>query len=419
MLSVSDLIDIKYIPSESEISLELLVNFYEEYLCKRIYIFKLRDGQIVKLSFKNATEIFHLSGIDHVYEGIPMDGSRFIKEIKEGNIDLGVVKNVNAAEYRDYEIRIRSMACIDTIIKNCEYLWYPSGKIPGSDIEIKYLLLKGLDEKNLHLGIDTYKENKPYFARTLLITEGNNAGKFIGKADERLKVAKLEILDKSTNELLVRVERELAEKTALIETKKYAEEWFSKELLILLKKHFTESVDNKILDILIQNISMDWMQTISVIDKDLELVWKMKDEEANQKEWLKLFVEVLGEKLINENFVRNMLSVCPKLINDYAVILSGCVYASDKKEWSLACRRYIEQNKPALKSEIEELDSYWAGKIVGEAIRKYNKQELDMDLTKHVGKYISQNTENIIADLLVEKLAEQKEMVLGKLLLLN
>ena len=88
-----------------------------------------------------------------------VENTKTIQEIKSGNIDLSTVRNINTAAYKDYEIRIRSMACIDTIIKNCEYLWYPSGKIPGSDIEVKYLLLKGLDEKNLHLGIDTYIGN--------------------------------------------------------------------------------------------------------------------------------------------------------------------------------------------------------------------------------------------------------------------
>ena len=67
MLSVNDLIDINYIPSESDISLELLVDFYEYYLCKRIFIFTLRDGQVVKLFFRDATELFHISGIDHIY----------------------------------------------------------------------------------------------------------------------------------------------------------------------------------------------------------------------------------------------------------------------------------------------------------------------------------------------------------------
>ena len=39
MLSVSDLININYIPDEDDISLQLLIDFYEEYLCKRIFIF--------------------------------------------------------------------------------------------------------------------------------------------------------------------------------------------------------------------------------------------------------------------------------------------------------------------------------------------------------------------------------------------
>lgn len=417
MLSVSDLIDINYIPSESDISLELLVDFYEDYLCKRIFIFTLRDGQVVKLFFRDATELFHVSGIDHVYEGVPMDGSRFIQEIKAGNIDLGTVKNVNTAAYRDYEIRVRSMACIDTIIKNCEYLWYPSGKIPDSEIEVKYLLLKGLDEKNLHLGIDTYKVNRPYFTRTLLITEGDNAGKFIGKADERLKVSKLEIRDKDTNQLLIIVERELAEQTALAEIEKYSEEWFSKELPVLLKKHFVESAGNKILDALMQCINFEWMQKVSTIDENVEDAWNMKEEDANAdlSEWLGVLLDVLSDKLSDEIFVRAILAISPELVTEYENILSGCIRASNKRAWSLACRKYIEQNKSDIKDKVEKLDSYWVGKIVGEAIRKYDKEGLDAALVRHITEYIALELENVVAELLTEKLSEQKAKVLEKI----
>ena len=117
MLTVSDLIDINYIPTESDISLDLLKEFYEQYLCKKIFIFTLKNGEIVKLFFRDTTEIFHISGIDHIYEGIPMDGTRFISEIESGNIDLAAVKTVNPNAYKDYEDRICSMACLDTIIK--------------------------------------------------------------------------------------------------------------------------------------------------------------------------------------------------------------------------------------------------------------------------------------------------------------
>lgn len=413
MLSVNDLIDINYIPSESDISLELLVDFYEDYLCKRIFIFTLRDGQVVKLFFRDATELFHISGIDHVYEGVPMDGSRFIQEIKAGNIDLTTVKNVNAAAYKDYEIRVRSMACIDTIIKNCEYLWYPSGKIPDSEIEVKYLLLKGLDEKNLHLGIDTYKVNRPYFARTLLITEGDNAGKFIGKADERLKVSKLEIRDKDTDQLLILVERELAEQTAWAEVEKYSEEWFSKELPILLKKHFAESAGNKIIDTLLQCISFEWMQKVCTIDEDVETAWNMKAEE--ESEWLGLLLGALSDKFSDKIFARGILAVSPQLVTDYENILAGSIRAADKKALRLACRKYIEQSKPDIKDKVEKLDSYWVGKIVGEAIRKYDKEELDAALVRHITEYIALEFENVVTELLTEKLSEQKKVVLDKI----
>lgn len=415
MLSVSDLIDINYIPSESDISLELLVDFYENYLCKRIFIFTLRDGQVVKLFFRDATELFHVSGIDHVYEGVPMDGSRFLQEIKDRNIDLTTVKNVNAAAYKDFETRICSMACIDTIIKNCEYLLYPAGKIPDSEIAVKYLLLKGLDNKNLHLGIDTYKVNRPYFARTLLITEGDNAGKFIGKADERLKVSKLEIRDKDTNQLLIFVERELAEQTALEEVEKYSEEWFTKEFSILLKNHFVDYAGNKIFDVLMQHINFDWMQKVSTIDENVETAWNMKEETDDSSEGLKLLLDVLSDRLSDKIFVRSILTVNPELITDYEAILTGCIRASHKKAWRLSCRRYIEQNKPDIKDKVEKLDSYWVGKIVGETIRKYAEEDLDAAVARHIAEYTTLEMETVVTDLLAEKLSEQKESVLGKM----
>ena len=88
MLRVCDLININYVPNEKEISLKLLVDFYEQYLCRRIFIFTLKNGEVVKLFFKDASEIYHISGIDHIYDGIPMDGSRFLKEIQSGKMEL-------------------------------------------------------------------------------------------------------------------------------------------------------------------------------------------------------------------------------------------------------------------------------------------------------------------------------------------
>lgn len=237
MLSVSDLINIQYIPKISDISLSLLVDFYEQYLCKRIFIFELADGQKLKLFFKDTSEIFHVSGIDHIYENVPMDGTHFVDGIKNNAIDFTVLENINKAAYTDYIDRIRSFACIDTVLKNCEYLWFPDGKIPDSTIKVKYLLLKGLDDKNLHLGIDTYKEGRPYFSKTLLVTDGNVISKYIDKAKDRLRVTSILIIDKDTNAELEKVDRLSAVNKADEVISEFSKEWIEQSFPSLLKEY--------------------------------------------------------------------------------------------------------------------------------------------------------------------------------------
>lgn len=237
MLNVTDLINIQYIPELSDISLNLLVDFYEQYLCKRIFVFELADGQKLKLFFKDTTEIFHVSGIDHIYENIPMDGTHFIDGIKNNTIDFSVLESINKAAFTDYIDRIRSFACIDTVLKNCEYLCFPDGKIPDSTIKVKYLLLKGLDNKNLHLGIDTYKEGRPYFSRTFLVTDSNAISKYIDKAKERLRVNVIEIIDKDNNSVLERVDRVAAVKKADEIISELAQGWINQTFHVIYEEY--------------------------------------------------------------------------------------------------------------------------------------------------------------------------------------
>ena len=54
MLNLSDLIDRESLPQEQEISLELPMNFYEQYLCTRVFVFTLEDDAEVKIIFMRA-----------------------------------------------------------------------------------------------------------------------------------------------------------------------------------------------------------------------------------------------------------------------------------------------------------------------------------------------------------------------------
>ena len=317
MLTVKDLIDINYIPQEEEVSLELLKEFYEDYLCKNIYLYTLMDGSEIKLIFRDSTEIFHISGIDHIYSGNPMDAGNLIKGIESKDITMDSLQRINPAAYKDYIDRIRGMFCLDTILKKCEYLWFPKGKINDSKINVRYLLIKGIDGKNLHLGIDTYKENRPYFARTFLVTEGSNAEKFIGKADEKLRVAKLIVKDKCTDDTLYTIGR----KTAIDQADKFFEEtvdrWIEGEFRDIiydyLKNCHINPSGERVKDFTNSKIRKEWISMLRKhIDGELEIIrdniskldpyWTNKIVAESERKILKGYAE---NKIDNYFYIEN------------------------------------------------------------------------------------------------------------------
>lgn len=373
VLEVTDLENINYIPKESELTLKLLVDFYEQYLCKRIYVFILEDGEKVKIFFKDTSEIFHVSGIDHIYEGMPMDSKRFINEIRKNNITFEHLKNINLAAYKDYIDRIRSMYCIDTIMKNCEYLFFSENKIPDSTIKITYLLLKGLDGKNLHLGIDTYKKGKPYFLRTLLVTEKNTANKFIEKADGRIKVNKLEIRDKETDEILECIERHKAEKLVKESLENIINEWIRIDFQKLLWIYLTN--EKTIIDVVKAQYEEDIAQ------------YKEK--------------ECVGD---SENLIMTKVILMNR--DKYISILRGMIKRKHRDNWKKNLHDIIDNKKEVLKEQSNGLDQYWSGKLVGVCIRNVKKKDTMNKIKENIDLYIEKYVVEIITVVINENRTE-------------
>lgn len=385
MLSVNDLININRIPKENEISLSLLLDFYNQYLTKRIFIFTLKNGETVKLFFKDSSEIFHISGIDHIYSNVPMDGSKFIEEIQNHNLDLQNIKSINSSAYKDYFDRIRSMFCIDTIIKNCEYLFFPDGKIPDSKIKVTYLLLKGLDGKNLHLGIDTYKKGRPYFSRTLLVTDGNSLEKFIDKANDRLRITKLEIRDKDTDALIETIDRKQAEEQVKQELSRITQNWIASDLQQILWNFF-------ILDIEIQQqITSEWITFIStnlyMLGDDVSYLID-KRMKIDSQEWQELLAEMIKESIQNESLLKNTL--IPEC-DIYIRILEKSIRKHHKVDWQKSLHKEITNQRSSIRENISKLDPYWSGKITGEVIREYEEKEILTQLDAAIKAFISTN----------------------------
>ena len=240
MLTVKDLINIKRIPNESEISLQLIVEFYETYIMKRFYTYHLTNGTTIKLSFSDLGEIFHISGVDHVYVNDPlMTPPRFIDEIKKIDpvtsksigINFSNLAAVNPVVYSDYSVRIRSMCCLDTILMNSEYLSFNSGVIPNTEnnIKVRYLLLTGIDGKNLHLGIDSPKKGATFFAKTLLIT-GKQSTKYIDRADEVLEIDSIVVSERGTKNIIETINRKQAKDKARELISNIVNDWIENSL---------------------------------------------------------------------------------------------------------------------------------------------------------------------------------------------
>jgi hypothetical protein len=411
LLTVGDLIDINYIPTVAEISLNLLKEFYEKYLCKRIFIFTLKNGETVKLFFRDTTEIFHISGIDHIYEDVPMDGTRFISEIESGKIELATVKAVNPNAYKDYEDRICSMACLDTIIKNCEYLFYPGGKIPQSDVKVKYLLLKGLDGKNLHLGIDTYKKGRPYFTRTLLVTEGNSAGKFIEKADERLRVVDLVIKDKDTDDILIHIKREEAEKQAVIEVEKIAQKWLECDFPKLVEESIlNKDIVDKIGRYWYEDIANNKFKNIEYIHNDIVYI-KENPDNMEDDEWRELLLDVLKDLLTSGNAIDKLAALSDLNSVEYQNIFSSFLKREQRDNWKRMLHENIEHHKLELKEIIDALDPYWSGKIIGESIRKYERDNICEAIKFEFQKMIDIKCEDLTRRALFHYINENRENI--------
>lgn len=414
MLTVDDLINIAYIPFETDISLQLYVDFYEQYLCKKIFKFTLKNGTQVKLFFKDTTEIFHISGIEHIYEGIPMDGKRFIELVKDKKVDIAQLKVINANAYKDYIDRIRSFACIDTLIKNCEYLWYADGKIPGSTIKVKYLLLKGMDGKNIHLGIDTYKENRPFFSRTLLVTEGNIANKFIDKADERLRVSRIEIVDKNTNELIELIDRDMAEKKAIELIDQCVLKW-EKDMLAIAIKDFCIELANK-LDI-VKKISelfvkeSDKINTVAefFISNNKEVLEILQEiqvlDNCEKKEWKDLLLEVISEtacidSLFDDHWEDFVYKYCIDDLVEYIEVNTGKFI---KYEATPKIKKMLDAQKQYIRDEIDKYDNYWSGKIVGEYIRERQNEYIKGPIHDVVKRHV-ENRKQIYVEILLKNI---------------
>lgn len=124
LLTTKELKLINRKPLESELSLELLLNYYEEFLTERVFAFELdySTKPVVNLRFEK-DNLCHLLGFQHIFEDEPdatsYSGASGYDLIKTGIVTMDTFKKPHIRpKYKASRERILYFAYIYQLLKN-------------------------------------------------------------------------------------------------------------------------------------------------------------------------------------------------------------------------------------------------------------------------------------------------------------
>lgn len=185
----------------NNVSLELYKDFFVNVLCNRIFKYTTIDNEEITLIF-NESEFMHILGAQHIL-GKRYTGTKFNKEIDNGNMTFEKLQERNSRQFTDYINRFLGFANIYYVLTNCEAIYfdkntYENNTDPKKDSKLnyKYILFQDLYSKKLHIGLDTYNRGRFYYVKSLLVvSEINN--KYI-KNQEPLYISNIKVIDKRT-----------------------------------------------------------------------------------------------------------------------------------------------------------------------------------------------------------------------------
>lgn len=132
-------------------SLQELLDFYEQYLCDRQFVYPLKSGQPIKLVFFRES-FCHLLGLQHIARDKKILGKRGYRSILSGKLTLQSLKKRNKAGYRYIENRLRYFPLTKELLLHGElFRFYPERVNPPSKIRATMLLYNQTEHIYLYL----------------------------------------------------------------------------------------------------------------------------------------------------------------------------------------------------------------------------------------------------------------------------
>ena len=84
---------------------------------------------------------------------------------------------------------------------------------------------------------------------------------------------------------------------------------------------------------------------------------------------------------MNSGFVEGLLHITMQKIEDYEQILHDGITRSVRDEWKAKIKSVIDEKRSEIRGVIELMDCYTPGIILGEVVRKYEKEQIELKNT--------------------------------------
>lgn len=176
-LTAIDLCSITTKPKLNEFSFESLLDFYEENLCNRLFVYHLGPpaNKVIKLRFEE-DKLCHLLGFQHIFKGLrnarDYVGQSGYDLLRKQQVTFDTFKDKGLKqEFKSKKNRILLFPFVYQILLNPTAILFSNDLLP-TNIETEFFFYRSQDGCFLHLGVDSDGQNPYYFPKTFV--ERNN-----------------------------------------------------------------------------------------------------------------------------------------------------------------------------------------------------------------------------------------------------
>jgi len=196
MLKKDTSLNLNSVPNESNIELKTILDFYEDYLMSKIFVYHLDNDVCIKLKF-HKSNFCHLLGLHYITSPntnhIRYEGNFGYNKIKKDGLSFETLESINKHEYELNKNRIIYFPFVYQLLQNPNAIDFDKTKIGKCNVDCKIMFYDEYHNVNIHLGI---RGNTEYFFPVTFLVEliGNTykGDKFIQKQKTR-KVYKVDI----------------------------------------------------------------------------------------------------------------------------------------------------------------------------------------------------------------------------------